>query len=600
MSLMGSLYIGQSGLQTSQNALHTVTHNLSNIDTTGYTRQQVVQADKTYHRVGEAYISYQQTGLGVSYAQVRQVRDYFLDRTYRIENGRTAYYDESYNVAVELDTLFGEMEGVEFREALSDLWTACEELQKSPADATNQGMFVSKCATFLERAQAVYNGLSSYQDILNTQIRDTVDTINDYGNKILELNRKIKAIEAGQIEKANDLRDARNQLIDELAAFGKVTVEEDPDGAVTVQFEDKDFVTRKYMNPMEAQLDDTTGFYDVVWANDSDVKGNKIPVFNLEREINSDMNTDVGSLKAMLLLRGSDRGYYTDIPTQPNMNDEKYNPGGVFDSAAYAADMDTYTAEVEVYNKTVNKSLLQNTMAEFDKLIHGIVTAFNDLLNPVLQDAGGNDYMGGISVFLRQGTLDAEKTTEMQTPVEDEFPGTDINSDGTVDEKDEKEWKSGAKTTWYTTANLKINPLLLQQYNQLGSLSRDEVGSSYTKGFMTVDNKENREMADALLGLFTQDFSTLNPNAETPSNYSEYYSNLIGEAAGIGYAYKVTSQTQAMTLESVEASRQQVVGVSDNEELNNMIMYQNAYNASSRYINAINEMLSHLIQTLGT
>jgi flagellar hook-associated protein 1 FlgK len=189
-----------------------VTHNLSNIDTTGYTRQQVVQADRTYLNVGESYISKSQTGLGVSYAQVRQVRDYFLDRTYRVENGRAAYYEEGYQAAVELDTLFGEMEGVAFQSALSDLWIAAEELQKDPANSTNQGLFVSTCATFLEEAQAVYNGLASYQDILNEKVKDTVDIINDYGNKVLELNGKIKAVETGGQEKANDLRDARNQL----------------------------------------------------------------------------------------------------------------------------------------------------------------------------------------------------------------------------------------------------------------------------------------------------------------------------------------------------------------------------------------------------
>ena len=602
MSLMSSLYTGQSGLQTSQNALHAVTHNLSNIDTKGYTRQQVVQADRKYNRIGEAYISYQQTGLGVSFAQVRQVRDYFLDKTYRIENGRTAYYDQSYSVAVEVDTLFGEMEGVEFQEALSDLWTAAEELQKSPADATNQGMFVNRCATFLERAQAVYNGLSSYQDILNEQVKDTVGIINEYGDKILELNRKIRSIESGGLEKANDFRDARNQLIDELSAYGKITVEEDADGSAIVQFEDRDFITKKYVNYMEAINEPTTGFYRVAWSNDSDLNGRKVDVFNLDREISSDMNTDVGSLKATLLLRGSDRGYYNDMPVEPLSTSPKYYDAfGNFDDAAYKADRDAYLQDVDKYNKTVSKSLLQNTMAEFDKLINEVATSFNMLFNPSkLDTVTGNEYQSGISVFLRMGTLDDEKTTKMQKDVDSAWDGSDINGDGKADERDEAEWKTKAKTTWYTTANLKINPYLLQQYNQLGALAKDPDGTSYTKGFMTADNQENREMADALVKLFSDDFSTLNPNTVTPANYMEYYSNLIGEASGVGYAYNVTSQTQSMTLESIESARQQVVGVSDNEELNNMIMYQNAYNASSRYINAINDMLSHLIQTLGT
>ena len=599
MSLMGSLYIGNSGLQTSQNALNTVTHNLANIDTTGYTRQQVVQADRVYNTVGEAYVSKQQTGLGVNYAQVRQVRDYFLDKTYRIENGRYAYYQQSYEVAMEVDTLFGEMEGVEFQTALSDLWTAAEELQKDPSDATNKGYFVNKCAVFAERAQAVYNGLATYQNILNDQIKDTVDIINDYGERILELNKKIRAIESGQIEKANDLRDARNQLVDELSGYGKVTAEETAEGILIVQFEDKDFVTKKYVNSMEAEMDDSTGFYNVVWSFDSNLNGDKVDVFNMYRDINSAINTDVGGLKALLLLRGDDRGYYTDIPVEPDIKDYT-DAAGVVDEAAYTAALAVFNDERDVYNNTVGRSFLQNTMAEFDRLINGIVTQINEVVNPTMTDDSGNEYQGGINIFLRQGTMDERKTTDMPAAVEDEFDGSDMDGNGVVDEKDEKIWKASAKTTWYTTGNIKINPLLLQEYNLVGSLAKDPDGNSYTEGFMTRDNQENRDMADALLGLFSQDFSVLNPNSVTPANYMEFYSNLIGETGAIGYAYNVTSQTQSMTSEAINNSRQQVVGVSDNEELNNMILYQNAYNASSRYINAVNELLAHLINTLGT
>lgn len=606
MSLMSGLYVGQSGLQTSQNALHTVTHNLSNIDTTGYTRQQVVQADRTYINVGESYISKSQTGLGVSYAQVRQVRDYFLDRTYRIENGRASYYEEGYQAAVELDTLFGEMEGVAFQDALSELWVSAEELQKDPANATNQGLFISTCASFLEQAQAVYNGLASYQDILNEKVRDTVDTINDYGHKIHELNQKIKSVETGGREKANDLRDARNQLLDELSSYGYITVEENWDGTVNVQFEHRDFVTPKYVSEMEAKLEPTTGFYDVVWLRDTDLNGDKVQVFDLTREIDSAAYTDVGGLRAILQARGTDRGYYTDIPEKPEVADYQDEDGNwltATSQADYNAALKAYDEDVVEYNKTVNKSLIQNSMAEFDKLIHGITTEINNLFNPVLKKNSGEKYQAGISVFLRQGTLDPQKSTDPFAPVDDEFDGSDTDGDGEAGTADDlAKWKFAAKESWYTTANLKINPLLLQEYNQLGAqvINPDAANISYTKGFMTADNKENREMADALVDLFADDFDTLNPNLNTPVNYMDFYKSLIGEAANVGYAYNVTAQSQNMTVEVIDDSRQQVLGVSDNEELSNMIMYQNAYNASSRYINAVNELLSHLINTLAT
>ena len=81
MPLFGSLYIGASGLQTSQNAMNTTAHNMTNVDTKGYTRQQILLNTRTYQTlsVNASAVAYQQYGLGVYYSQTRQVRDMFLD-----------------------------------------------------------------------------------------------------------------------------------------------------------------------------------------------------------------------------------------------------------------------------------------------------------------------------------------------------------------------------------------------------------------------------------------------------------------------------------------------------------------------------------------
>ncbi|MBO5552449.1 MAG: hypothetical protein J5966_10885 [Lachnospiraceae bacterium] len=243
MSLFSGLHVGASGLVTNQNALNTTAHNLSNIGTTGYTRQQVLQANRHYDTVGQAYISPQQVGLGVSYADVRSVRDYFLDKAYRQESGRAEYYSVSYDAITEMETLFGELQGVAFQDSMAELDKAVQELAKVPEDSTNQGLLVNKALTFLERAQAVYNGLAGYQDSINKQIAANIDKINDYGNKIRDINLQVVAIESGGVERANDLRDARDQMLDELGAMAKITYDEDIHGVVTVQIEGVDFVT---------------------------------------------------------------------------------------------------------------------------------------------------------------------------------------------------------------------------------------------------------------------------------------------------------------------------------------------------------------------
>ena len=236
---MGSLYIGASGLQTGQNALNTTAHNMSNIDTNGYTRQQVQLGTRNYVTISKngSSISYQQTGLGVNYTNVKQIRDYFLDRTYRRESGRSAFYETSADAIEEVENLFQELDGEAFTDAINNLWVSVQELAKDPSNSVNQGLFIQRSSEFLIRASAVYNGLCEYQDNLNLNIKKQVDTINKYGQRIYELNEQILKIEAGQVEHANDLRDERNKLTDELSAMGNIRLREDLDGNFIITFE---------------------------------------------------------------------------------------------------------------------------------------------------------------------------------------------------------------------------------------------------------------------------------------------------------------------------------------------------------------------------
>ena len=117
MSLWSDLSLGVTGLQASTNALNTVAHNITNADTEGYTRQQVELDDRRYitlSKTGSA-ISYQQAGLGVYYSNAKQVRDYFLDKTYRTELGRQDFYEVSKNTLNEVEDLLGELNGASFR-----------------------------------------------------------------------------------------------------------------------------------------------------------------------------------------------------------------------------------------------------------------------------------------------------------------------------------------------------------------------------------------------------------------------------------------------------------------------------------------------------
>ncbi|MDE5934116.1 MAG: flagellar hook-associated protein FlgK [Lachnospiraceae bacterium] len=557
MSLMGSLYLGVSGLQTSNNALNTTAHNMSNLDTVGYTRQQVAQATRTYNTISKGRPNWQQLGLGVTYSQTRQVRDYFLDKNYRRESGRSAFYDVAYSSLEEIEDILGESyEGHAFSIAVTDLWTAVEELSKDPTLAVNQNLFVTRANEFITKAQAVYTSLSEYQDNMNKNVAMDVDTINKYAQQIEDLNRQIARVEGG-VEHANDLRDQRNYLLDELGTMASISYAEDAFGYMSVKLEGVDLVKGGLVNTIALQEDPKTGFYTPYWemlANYSyDEYGNKYltedamksaQVFDLQRPISSDLNTDIGSLKSTLLARGDHRATAQEI--------KDINPDGEYQAGWY-----------DVH---ISQSIIMNVQAEFDQLINAVVTKINGILKEAaelesatypnstyLRDSNGNPYQ------LFEQIVEDGSTCRLP--------------DGTVME------------LGWTVSNVNINIELRQSPTLLG--------------FRLTDSSEDNATIEKLKNAFEEAIYTLNPNVQTPVCFVDYYKNLVSQVANSGSVFGDIMESQTVTVDSLFNAREQVVGVSSDEELTNMIMFQNAYNANSRYINVISEMLEHILTTLG-
>lgn len=533
MPLMGSLYVGSAALQTSQNALNSTAHNLSNLDTVGFTRQQILLATREYTTlsVNPKAVSNQQIGHGVYLSKVRQVRDDFLDKTYRKESGRSAFYEVTAETLGEVESLLGELDGESFQEGMDNLWTAVQELAKDPGNAVTQGLLIQRCYTFVTRAKEVYSGLLSYQDDLNEQVKRSVETINDYGKELKNLNDQIRKIELGGVEKANDLRDRRNALLDELSTYANITYKEEADTTVTVRIEGNDFVKRDAVYEMGLHTDPTTGYYTPFWIVNAkasyDTDGNKVyniegaEVFDLSLEIRAENNTDIGRLKSYLLARGDRHATYKDLE------------------------------DPVTYDQEIAPSILMNIEAEFDQLIHNIATQ----MNKVIADAA--DPATGYLCFGTPGNYTPIQIFEEASP------------DG---------------RGLFTVSNLQVNQTLLQEPSLLG--------------FRKEDGKVDQKTADALKALFEAEDYKLNPNVNKRSTFVTYYEDLVAQVANNGKISMSNYANQDLAVSSADGKREQVAGVSSDEELSNMIMYQNAYNAASRYINVVSEMLQHIITTL--
>ena len=104
--------------------------------------------------------------------------------------------------------------------------------------------------------------------------------------------------------------------------------------------------------------------------------------------------------------------------------------------------------------------------------------------------------------------------------------------------------------------------------------------------------------ADRMAAIFTNEFATLNPGALTKNDFFGYYTALTGEVANTGNTFIKIEKSQETTVASVDERRQMVLGVNADEELTFLIKFQHTYNANSRYITVINDMLDTLINRM--
>lgn len=561
----GSLYVGASGLQNAQNAINTTANNLANVDTKGYVRQQVRYADKNYTilRDSRSNVNMQQSGLGVSIGDVVHARDIFLDKTYRQETGRMSFYSARYEIATYVEDLMQELNGQQFKQSVSDLWQAFQEVSTKPADSTNQNLVLQKADLLVSRTQKLYSDLQNYQSNINDQIKDDVDRVNTIGNRIYELNLQIQKVEAGGTETAMTLRDERDNLLDELGNYGRIEVTEDATGFAYVDMEGVRFVDENRCYNMGLKAADGTGFYTPYWPQQSDVeKGQYVPVFRLSGEISSEMNNDIGSIKSKLLVRGDTYGRREDMASE-----ESYG--------------------------NIEGCTLMEVEAELDMLFSNIVRSMNDIYCPNTETTSAFTSKDGVTYPAGTKILDEEncaRGVDGELPPRELFTRIGIDRYTKVTGTDGKtyyvynEEDPDVSSTRYAIGTITVNSDLKRQITLMPAYKKD--GSvDYEMGAKLAAAWEVKDMK-------------LNPYDQKPCTFEEYYDKIVDQLGIEGNTYKSVTETLSGAVSSVDSKRQQVSGVSSDEELSNMIKFQSAYNAASRFMNVISEMTETIVTGL--
>lgn len=631
------LNIAYTGLLASNAAMNTTSNNIANVQTEGYSRQQVTQQAANALRVFQTYGC---AGAGVETLAIERVRDEFYDGRFWDNNAQLGEYDMKQYYMQQLETYFdddGKSTG--FKTIFDQLMiTGMQALLKDPNSATAKSQFVGYAGALTEYFNGMAGNLGKVQKDINQEIKLKVDQINSLAGEIASLNKQINTIELAGT-KANELRDRRTLLIDELSKIVDVEVKETP--IIDANNENRETGANRYMvkiaggqmlvdgsdyNGLECvartsyekvNQTDIDGLYEVYWAD-----GQKFNLYNASmggdlagliqmRDGNNGENF-TGQVTATGTTTTADgkthdtvtvkvtKAYLQDL-NKCNLSDQ----GGILDlgNQEFYYDSWEYTCEYDANgNATYSYTF---TLSDSEKNPRGIT---NDRVGKKAEIGTDLSYQG-IPYYMNQMNewirTFSQKFNDILTsgysgsgdPGVKMFTGNKATSseqfllDDAAKRYDKQE-KKNSKVT------VKVNDdsyyrLTAKNFDILDAMEQDPSLMANRKN--ASDGVEQNDLLNDLKNLAT-DKSKMSFRG---CNASEFLQCILSDVALNASRANTFYASFKDISNTIDNQRISISGVDEDEEAVNLVKYQNGYNLASKMIQTLTEIYDRLILETG-
>ncbi len=625
------LYIAGSGLRNSNAALNTTANNIANVQTEGYSRQQV---DSQAADALRTFTTYGCAGAGVDTIAIERVRDNFYDVKFWNNNSNLGNYSAKAYYMKTIEDYFNDDGQTGFVTVFNKLSNSLQSVLTNPSSTSSKAQFVAAAQGITDYFNNIYGNLQELQEDVNLEIKQCVDQINSISEQIATLNKQINVIELTGA-KANDLRDQRGVLIDRLSEYMDVDVVENPiydtndptretggtrfvvkiaGGQILVDA--NDYSELKYVartSTEKINQTDVDGLYKITWDN-----GNE---FNLN---SAALN---GKLKGLVEVRDGNNGVnftgkITSVPaTVPDASVHEYNvtlqsSDPHFSDNLMECNLSSTGGEIKIGNGiyyykdwSFDEATKEYTfIIDNDKTLEVNTTPITVGSDAQTQDAikyqGIPYYMAQLTTFCRTfmkkinetvedgidayGDLGANLFTAILPPG---YELTQAEIDGTCDVSGTVLPKDGYY--FFTPGTVKISTEMLRDADRLGyrtknpdpSLTQAEplygieesaqIEKVYT---MLTDRKEfnfRNAPANQMLELVLSDVAL---NASNANTYENTYKGLKN---------------------SIDNQRTAISGVDEDEEAVSLVKYQNSYTLASKMIQTLTEIYDQLILRTG-
>ena len=639
---MPSTFLGlntaYTGLLRFQAGSNTVAHNISNSNTEGYTRQEVNVSATTAIRTNQ---SYGMMGTGVGIDSIEQQRNNYYDTKYRLNVAKNVEYsienDYQLNIQTYLDEIASESG---YTKMLTQIQNAMQDLSVNPGGDTERTQYLNSLKSFTDLINEVSVNLQQSQTDANDEISICVTRINSISQQIYKLGQEITVLEVDG-NRANDLRDKRNLLIDELSELVNTDVREVP-----ITYGGGANRKESYATTLEVRINgellvDSMGYRQLSviprarTANENDISG-IVDVYwddaSGGTEFNMNSPTLRGKLRGLYEMRDGNymdnlQGKISEV-TSTDVKVELDEPIRMED-LSISADGQIYLNYKAYYYDSFEADYATNAKGET------VITAvkFKDLKYRVTAD----DVLADTTGTLTQGELAKKDMTAINPPLDGKTAtqGKSIDGKGipyymqqlnqfvrTISKYMNEIHTSGADSDenpgldLFTTVDPQGDDLILtgsvgdsgtfssgdHSYWSLTSLNWDintEIMSDNKKVVVSTleDVRQNNVDAKPILDKIMAGFEDTRMFKQgTPFQFMTTVSSDIAVDA---LKTDMFMNNLTMVVNSIDTQRQSISSVDTNEEASNLMIFRQGYNLSSKVLSVLNEMLNKLINETG-
>lgn len=568
--------ISRWSMQAATRALDTVSHNVSNANTEGYSRQDVVLATATPQYTGEGWY-----GNGVRVVTVTQQVDKHLQKELTNKNSQLSYYNDRLTLLQRLEALNNESSDNSLGQSINDFFDAWSNLSNSADSSAVRETVVQTAQNLCTRIQTLNQDLVQVSKDLDGYIGSGVTSINNLCRQIASLNTQIVSAEAGG-DTANDLRDERQNAINSLSQSLNVQWFEDGSGQVSV-------FTGNGIPLVQADYPGKNDSDPLLYKDMDGYTGKQVVSSTSNQILNGD-NVSGGEMGAWLSVRDgelSDAQSFLDNLTKTVISDVNLMHSQGAGTTAYTSVTGTYRS---VDSQTSFNSPT-NTLPFKDLISSGSFQVWS------YQDGTAKSYTINVDPSDSITTL-VNKINNVMNPTQDPTvnPVASVTSDNqlSISSSNGITFAFGSDTSGILAA-LGVNTFfdgydasnITVSSNVVNDVSKIAAGKVSDSGQIDAgDNTNALDLADL------KDSDTMNGSTQT------FNESIISFFSDLGSAISNTQDNQSYaqaSVTSLQSQRDEVSAVSLDDEMVKMIQYQRMYQTSAKLVSVADSLLSSLI-----